>query len=236
MEKKNAHQGHRERFKNKAILDGIENWPSHEIMELLLMYAIPFKDVNGLAHDLIDQFGSISGVFDAGFDQLKTVSGIGDNAALFLSLMPDLFEKYLASQNLDSITLKNATDCVNYFRSTHLVRSYEQCFVFCLNSKKKLVKVPKFKSLFSTYISVSKFGFVNKVMSPDVRSVVLIHTHPNADAEPTAADVETTKDLVSMLNSLGIKVEDHIIITQTSYFSFFNSDRFKHMFSGQGLK
>ena len=58
MEKKekHSHSGHRQRVKQKALEAGIEHWPYHEVLELILMYAVPYKDVNPLAHELIDNF------------------------------------------------------------------------------------------------------------------------------------------------------------------------------------
>ena len=57
QKKKHRHVGHRQRIKDKALEAGIEHWPNHEILELMLTYTIPQKDVNPLAHELIDTFG-----------------------------------------------------------------------------------------------------------------------------------------------------------------------------------
>ena len=85
QEKKHSHAGHRQRFKNKVLETGIEHLPYHEVLEFLLMYAIPQKDVNPLAHELISNFGSFSAVLDADYDQLKKIKGVGHETALFIS-------------------------------------------------------------------------------------------------------------------------------------------------------
>ena len=59
------HSGHRERVKAEFLARGIEGWSSHRVLELLLFYAIPQKDTNGLAHELIERFGSLAGVLAA---------------------------------------------------------------------------------------------------------------------------------------------------------------------------
>lgn len=63
--KKIDHSGHRARLKQRFLQSGLLGWSDHEILELLLCYAIPRGDVNGLSHALIDSFGSLAGVLDA---------------------------------------------------------------------------------------------------------------------------------------------------------------------------
>ena len=58
------HAGHRRRVKDEFNARGLEGWPDHRILELLLFFAIPQGDLNGLAHDLVDRFGSLAGVLD----------------------------------------------------------------------------------------------------------------------------------------------------------------------------
>ena len=63
--KKHSHQGHRERVRNRFETKGITAFEDHEALEMLLFYAIPQRDTNQLAHNLIEEFGSLAGVFDA---------------------------------------------------------------------------------------------------------------------------------------------------------------------------
>ena len=62
IEPAHRHAGHRQRMKTEFLTRGLEGWPDHRVLELLLFYAIPQGDVNAIAHDLIDRFGSLAGV------------------------------------------------------------------------------------------------------------------------------------------------------------------------------
>ena len=217
---KNPHDGHRQRVKEKALKAGIEHWPAHEIMELLLMYAIPVKDVNPIAHDLIDSFGSISGVLDAGFEQLKKIKGIGKEAALFLSILPDILLKYTASKNVDEIVLDTPYKCVNHFRSIDRVRRFEGFYVFCMNAKHKLLKTIKFNSELPSAINVPLTTFAEKILFSANKSIIIMHSHPGGDSNPTQADCVATKRIMTLIASFGVTLFDHIIVTDNDYFSF----------------
>ena len=72
------HDGHRKRLRERAARTGLEGFQPHEVLELLLSETIPRKDVNPLAHALIDRFGSFSGVLNAGREELMQVPGVGE--------------------------------------------------------------------------------------------------------------------------------------------------------------
>ena len=78
---KSIHAGHRERLRNRLRGEGLTSFSEHEVLELLLTYAIPRQDVNPLAHELIDHFGSLSAVLEADTRELMKVKGVGENTA-----------------------------------------------------------------------------------------------------------------------------------------------------------
>ena len=89
---KSIHAGHRERIRERLRAAGMNAFSDHEVLELLLTYAIARQDVNPLAHELINTFGSLSAVLDADEKELLRVKGMGKNAALLLTMMPQLMQ------------------------------------------------------------------------------------------------------------------------------------------------
>ena len=67
----NIHEGHRKRLRESYIKsNGSDALRDHQLLELLLFYAIPRRDVNPLAHRLVNRFGSLRGVLEASFSEL----------------------------------------------------------------------------------------------------------------------------------------------------------------------
>lgn len=88
MADKNLHKDHRKRLRKRYAEEGIDFFEDHNVLELLLFYALPRVDTNPIAHRLISRFGSLSGVFSASEDELCEVEGMGKASAGLLSLSP----------------------------------------------------------------------------------------------------------------------------------------------------
>ena len=72
------HTGHRARMRERFRASGLDGFAPHEVLELILFYAIPQRNVNPLAHRLLDTFGSLHGVLDAPVEELQKVEGVGE--------------------------------------------------------------------------------------------------------------------------------------------------------------
>ena len=81
-----SHSGHRQRLRDRYEQSGAGAFADHELLELLLTYAIPRRDVNEIAHALLERFGSLEGVLSAELSALTSVPGIGESTAMFLRL------------------------------------------------------------------------------------------------------------------------------------------------------
>lgn len=77
----NLHAGHREKMREKFGRAGADAFLPHELLEMLLFHAVPYRDTNPTAHLLLSRFGSLSGVLSASREDLCTVPGIGEYAA-----------------------------------------------------------------------------------------------------------------------------------------------------------
>ena len=116
MEKKeNPHAGHRQRKKEQFRRHGLDAFAPHEALELLLYYAIPRVDTNGMAHALLRRFGSLDGVFRAPVEELMQVEGIGENAALLIRLVPQLYQRSLIELDRPGTIIRDYESAGSFF-------------------------------------------------------------------------------------------------------------------------
>ena len=127
------HTGHRQRSKTEFLTRGLEGWPDHKILELLLFYAIPQGDVNGLAHELVNQFGSLAGVLDASVDELKKVKGVGEHTAVLLKLIPAVGGQYMAERNQLGGIVRTAEEAGQLLAPYFFGARNELSYILCLD-------------------------------------------------------------------------------------------------------
>lgn len=134
------HAKHRERMRKRFLEHGLDNFADHEVLELLLFYAVPRGDVNPLAHRLLDEFGSLANVLEAETPDLCRVEGMGEKTAAFLHLLPPMFRRYQTSKIQG--TIYDSTDKIaEYLVKYYIGRPREQLSAVLLDNQCRLIRI-----------------------------------------------------------------------------------------------
>lgn len=213
------HTGHRKRMKKRFLEHGAEGLEDHNLLEILLYFALPRVDTNLLAHALLEYFGSIDAVMEATAEELMAVEGVGENAAALIKLIPAIGQRYLASKNAVGSVLANTEDAGNFLLPRFLGRRDETVLLVCLDTKMKAVSCRTVASgdVSSAHISVRKV--VELALAQNAPFVMLAHNHVNGLALPSAEDIETTRHLKDALALVGVTLIDHIIVAGDDFVS-----------------
>lgn len=205
------HDGHRKRLVQRFLEEGLDSFEPHNILEMLLFYAIPRKDTNELAHRLIDTFGSLNGVFDAPFEALIQVEGVGENTAALLKLMPQLTRTYF-SNNREEVILDSADKAAAYFVPHFIGRTEEVVQMVCVDAKSRVIahQIIHWGSVNVAEANIRKIA--NVALHNNAVGVILAHNHPGGIALPSPEDIATTRTVKAALQPMGILLMDHIIV------------------------
>lgn len=223
MKEKLPHDGHRERLKNRFLSSGLDNFESHNILELLLFYSIPRQDTNEIAHALIKRFGSIKGVFDADFSELIKVKGIKENSATLIKLIPQLAKAYMAEDDNDDDMIYERADKVGeYFVRKFIGETKEVVYIMLLDNKFKLIKVEKVfeGSVNSSSVDTRKIAEI--VFSNHASSLIIAHNHPNGVHFPSEEDINTTGLFASIFPAIGVNFLEHFVVAGKNYSAVMN--------------
>lgn len=213
------HKGHRERMKKRFLEHGAEGLEDHNLLEILLFFALPRVDTNLLAHDLLEYFGSIDAVMEATPEELMAVAGVGVNVATLIKLIPAIGQRYLASKNAVGSILSNTEDAGHFLLPRFLGRRDETVLLVCLDTKMKAMSCRTVASgdVSTAHISVRKV--VELALAQNAPFVMLAHNHVNGLALPSAEDIETTRHLKNALALVGVTLIDHIIVAGDDFVS-----------------
>ena len=177
------HAGHRQRMKERFLANGLEGFSSHEAIELILYYAIPRRDVNELSQRLIERFGSFNAVFNADYEDLISVDGVGENAAILFKLMAASWRKYALSNEIEPFLYDDPKKIGNYAVKLFIGASVEKLYVMFFDNKMMLLDTVKVAEGAVNSVSAPARVFVEKAFKKNASSIVLIHNHPSGSAE-----------------------------------------------------
>ena len=229
--KVSPHSGHRERIKNLFLKNGLDAFEPHVILELLLYYAIPLKDTNETAHALLEKFGSLSGVFDAPMEELVNVSGVGKSAATLLKLIPQISRKYQEDLDSDKMMVYSYDEAGRQLLKKYIGRQNEVVVLMLLDSRSRVV----FCEVVNEGTATSANIYIKKIVRYSVQYnavyAILSHNHPSGSCLPSKQDISTTRWVYEALDTVEVKLIDHVIVSGNDYLSIAKSKIMPEIFN-----
>ncbi len=222
-----VHDGHRKRLKRRFLSEGLDSFEDHNILELLLFYALPRSDTNEIAHRLLEQFKSLSGVFDAPLEELCKIKGISEHSATLIKLIPRLTSAYHTDKSKDIKIISSTNAAGKFFVPRFYGKQNEEVHVMLLDDKKKVIKCEKVfeGTVNSTPITVKKV--VAMAVNSNATGVILAHNHPGGIALPSKSDLRATEKIYRALELINIQLCDHIIVADDDFVSLADSGNFE---------
>ena len=217
------HDGHREKMRQRFMTGGLDAFADHEILELLLYYAIPRRDTNPIAHALMERYGSLPAVLAAPMEDLKRTEGIGESAAVLLHLVPQVCRRARLAQVGEDQVLNSSERAGAYLLECFDGESREVIYQLCLDRKGKLLACIRLGegSVASADLDVRRL--VENAILTGASAVILAHNHPSGVALPSDGDYTATMRVRAALNAIGIELADHIIVADGDFVSMADS-------------
>ena len=228
----NIHKGHREKVKKRYYESGIKGMPDHNVLELLLFFGIPQKDTNPIAHELMNKFGSLSGVLEAKMSDLQSVKGMTESAACLLTMILPVYKRYVNDLHKKKRKFESTKEIAEYLRPLYLDTQNERIYIMCFNKDGELIACRKATEGTRGHASFDCNVLASIILEVKAKKVILSHNHPNGTLDPSSDDIAVTETTRNFLSFLGVQLLDHIIITDKSYFSMANSSSYIHVIYG----
>lgn len=217
------HDGHRERKREQFIRCGAESFAEHELLELLLFYAVPRRDTNLTAHLLIDRFGSLQGVLSAPLEELVRVKGISRNAAVLIQLVAPMYRQAQIFASDHEVVLDTRERIGDYFRDILTAHKTEVMYLLCLDAKGRKLNISKVGEGSVGHMELNMRKIVETALYAQAVMVVLGHNHPSGVALPSDEDRDATAMVQATLESMGVHLVDHFIVADNDYISMAES-------------
>jgi len=213
-------QGHRKRLKKRFAQHGLDGFHDYEVLELLLLYVIPRKDVKPIAKRLFTQFSTLAGVFDAQVEELQSIEGLGKESALYLKLLKAAHTSYLTADLADKPVFSSPEVVKNWLRLKLQGQSIEFFGALFTDQQNHCISS---EILFEGTIDravVYPRTLIKRALELDAKGMIVFHNHPGGTALASEQDIELTRQLMEACNVLDIKLLDHFLLAGKAVLSF----------------
>lgn len=221
---KNLHAGHRDRMRRRYLENGPAAFADHELLEMLLFYAIPRGNTNETAHLLLQQFDRMEDIVNASTRHLTAVHGIGDHAAILLSLVGEMFRR-IAKQNVEcprEYDRNNLETIVRYLGNLFIGDTVEKAYLMLFDNSLRMLDCVCLGEGSINTVHLAPKSILEHAMRKNVSAVLLAHNHPKGVAVPSAEDIETTHHLKNLLATVDVVLLDHLIFADNCYLPVLN--------------
>lgn len=207
----NAHDGHRQRIRDKLLTNGPESMKPHEIVEFLLYYCVPRQNTNPLAHALLDRFGNLQSLFAATEAEMCDVDGMSPHCARWLRLVGDCVNEYIDAQDRD-VYLKNRRETRRYMERHFAAAGTSGCWLLCLSATGCMTHILPLQEAAQWYAPENMRRAVAQALDCRAHSIVLARRAENAIF--TQEDVERTAELMESLALINITLIEHMVMSR----------------------
>ena len=195
-----------ERPREKLDDNGVEALSDAELLAILLRTGIKGKNVKELSYEILEEF-SLENLSETSMAEFKNLEGISRVKAGQLKAIGELG---LRLQREERDRIENLSDVKARVEDLKF-KSSEVLRVFYLNSGNEIVAEKEFEGAVSN-VSVDPKKIFSEALKNDAEAFILCHNHPSGKSDFTRKDLDFTRDLIDMSDSLGLDVLDHVVI------------------------
>lgn len=174
---------------------------------------------------LFDCNNSLSQLGRMTIGQLRQYKGIGEAKAISIMAACELGRRRTMSSQDERPKLQQSIDIYHYMLPRIQDHDVEQAWVLLLNNQMLLIRAVRLSQGGLTETSVDIRLLLREALLANATCIVLCHNHPSNLARPSSSDDDLTQKLKNAANTMRLRLCDHIILTDSGYYSYADEGR-----------
>lgn len=211
QQEKQLHGGHRQRLKQSLLESDFNGVSDINLLESILFYSIKRSDTNELAHKLLNTFGSLEAVFEADYEDLKHVPGIGDTSAFLIKLVGKTAKRLHTVDTKKAVYITSNIVAANVFQPYFIGEKDERMLALYLDNASKLIRIDVLGEGNVNSVSFNNRKLVEGAIRTNCSKVILAHNHPHGVPNASKDDLVLTYQARELLRSIHVGLVDHLI-------------------------
>jgi DNA repair protein RadC len=202
-----------ERPYEKLEQQGARDLSDAELIAIQLQSGMAGTTALEIANQMLTGMGGLRGIYEASLEEMCQIKGIGRVRAIRLKAAFELGNRHLNSRR-DEVrpVLRNPDDIVQLMEPELRYLSREEFHVILLDVRLRMIRKIKISRGGLAAAVVFPRDIFREAVKANAASIALVHNHPSGDAEPSPADLESTRKLMGLGEMMGIPVLDHLIV------------------------
>ncbi len=211
--------GHRTRLRKRLLDGGAEALADHEVVELLLMQAVPRRDMKPLARSLLQRFGSLADVLQADPRTLCAHPGMGEATAAALRVVTIAATRMARQKVREAPVIGSWQALIDYLTIDMAHLTVERVRVLYLNTRNMLILDDLVGEGSIDEAAIHPREVIRRALDLGAVALILVHNHHSGSTQPSRADIEITNRIAEAGRLLGVSVHDHIVIGREGHVS-----------------
>lgn len=207
------------RPREKMLALGPASLVDAELLALLLRTGTRGVSVLQFAQQLLDSFGGIAPLLQAGPQELRRIKGLGPAKRAELAAVLELARRSLRQEFTQGTLFDSPGKVKDYLRMQLAGRGHEVFAVLFLDAQNRFIVLEEMFRGTLTQTSVYPREVVKRSLELQAAAVIFAHNHPSGAAEPSRADEFLTHTLKSALALIDVRVLDHLVVGQADVVS-----------------
>ncbi len=215
-----------DRPREKMLEKGISSLSDTELLAILLGSGIKNHSAVELAKLILKKAeNNLNELGKLDVRTLQKTKGVGEARAITIIAAMELGRRRKMSEILNRKQISSSSDVFELFQPILSDLPYEEFWVLLLNRSNKIIDKVKISQggLTGTIIDVRLI--LKHAIERLSTSIILCHNHPSGNLQPSDSDCKITEKIKEAGNYLDLPVVDHIIVCNSSYFSFADEGR-----------
>lgn len=210
-----------ERPREKLTLQGVTSLSNSELMAIVVQSGSKDESALVLSQRILSMLDhGLQDLSDVTLEELMTVKGIGLAKACQITAAVELGKRVVVNQRQVLGKINSPSTVVEFFQSELKHLNKERFIVVFLNTKNMITSYETISVGSLSASIVHPREVFNRAIKRSAASLILVHNHPSGNPSPSKDDESITKRLCEVGEVVGIKILDHLIISDDTYFSF----------------
>lgn len=209
-----------DRPREKLLAKGAIALSDAELLAIFLRVGVQGTSAVELARCLLNEFGSLHGLFGADLATLSKIRGMGPAKFVQLQAVMEMARRALAETMQESDVLASPQAVRDYLRIQLQSLGHEVFVGIFLNARNQVIATDILSKGTLTQTSVFPREIVKRALTHNAAAVIFAHNHPSGTTEPSQADRHLTRALVDALRTIDIRVLDHFVVAPGRILSF----------------